>query len=465
MIKYMGLTLLFTSIVAWASPHGSNYSDGQYIGQSISGQPDNSDLRLTHHYPGYYYSPSMTESPNSAAPGAVAANVQIGAVNLFSGPPVVNYTSIRNAAETNKVQAQALEKETQNLKSGIDAAKSAPIAPVHLGVTLADDLIGEYLAGLDTDLPTPENSLSFQLYSPPGEFRDKLATLGNELNKISPNSDTERQLRELGLVSVQESDVAYSQGDTAEADFWYDLGKEVLDITVGINPTTGLAQSFYELTVGKSIFTGADLTTFDRSIAFLGVVSGGLSKGIGSVAKIGSVVTKVVSRAGRWTKDSKIIETAIRDGSRIADTAAVVDLSAKVLRNGPGTGIVSKALSSSDKLLRGTHGNAGIVTKEIGEKLAGKSFSNFKEFKDAFWKATAESRYAGEFSVDNLNRMRKGNSPLVQESQSLGKRIRYELHHMEPIHQGGNVYDVSNIMVTTPRFHKEVLLREYHYGK
>ena len=77
----------------------------------------------------------------------------------------------------------------------------------------------------------------------------------------------------------------------------------------------------------------------------------------------------------------------------------------------------------------------------------------------------ADSQYVKDFDALDRILMKAGKAPKAPESQWIGKRAKYELHHMEPINQGGSVYDVSNIMITTPRFHKEVLLREYHYGK
>jgi hypothetical protein len=144
----------------------------------------------------------------------------------------------------------------------------------------------------------------------------------------------------------------------------------------------------------------------------------------------------------------------------------ITDLSAAELRNGPGVATSSKPLYDSETLLRGTNGNAGLVPKSVGDKLAGNSYKNFNEFKSDFWKGVSDSKYASEFEregVDNLSRMKKGNAPLVDATQNIGKRQSYELHHMTPINKGGSVYDTSNIMVVTPRFHKEVLTREFHY--
>ena len=74
-------------------------------------------------------------------------------------------------------------------------------------------------------------------------------------------------------------------------------------------------------------------------------------------------------------------------------------------------------------------------------------------------KSVSETKYAKEFALkpDNLALIAKGKAPLVLDSsQEIGKRIRYELHHLEPIFEGGNVYDLSNIIVATPLFHVNV---------
>lgn len=59
--------------------------------------------------------------------------------------------------------------------------------------------------------------------------------------------------------------------------------------------------------------------------------------------------------------------------------------------------------------------------------------------------------------------MRAGNAPFVARRQAVGARRTYELHHVTPIDQGGGVYDLDNLMITTPRFHQEALHPEYHY--
>jgi hypothetical protein len=78
----------------------------------------------------------------------------------------------------------------------------------------------------------------------------------------------------------------------------------------------------------------------------------------------------------------------------------------------------------------------------------------------------AKSKYATEFGELEARKMSKGFAPDAPQSQWLGvKRTSYELHHKTPISQGGAVYDLYNIEIVTPRFHKEVLEKAFHVGK
>lgn len=116
--------------------------------------------------------------------------------------------------------------------------------------------------------------------------------------------------------------------------------------------------------------------------------------------------------------------------------------------------------------MKGTHGNAGPTPTQVADKLRGRSFNNFDEFREAYWQAVADTpELSKQFSASNLGLMRNGKSPVAHPNQWLGKNNRYNLHHRTPINQGGAVYAVDNILVTTPRYHKEILDPDYHYSK
>ena len=131
----------------------------------------------------------------------------------------------------------------------------------------------------------------------------------------------------------------------------------------------------------------------------------------------------------------------------------------------PGIAHNSPPLTDAPKLLRGTQGNAGNIPADIAKMLEGKTFTSFDNFRNEFWKTVSTSKYASEFGASNLSRMQEGLAPFTKKSQHYWDKKVYQLHHKAPIQHGGSTYDMSNITITTPRYHAEVLQKSYHYGK
>ncbi|MHC1748019.1 MAG: hypothetical protein AB9856_06450 [Cellulosilyticaceae bacterium] len=116
-------------------------------------------------------------------------------------------------------------------------------------------------------------------------------------------------------------------------------------------------------------------------------------------------------------------------------------------------------------MMRGSDGNIGIIPKEIGEKLQGKTFKNFDDFREALWKEIGNSEYANIFNKGNRTLMKDGKAPFAVPGQWNGKVGRYAIHHKVPIHAGGGVYDLSNLVIVTPIMHIDILDRNYHFNK
>jgi RHS repeat-associated protein len=114
--------------------------------------------------------------------------------------------------------------------------------------------------------------------------------------------------------------------------------------------------------------------------------------------------------------------------------------------------------------LRGTQGNAAFIPEQVGVKLVGQKFANFDEFRAAFWKLVGEdANISSGFSAQNVAAMKKGYAPTAPLTQQVSGRMTYELHHITPIQHGGEVYNLDNMIVCTPRYQKEVLEPAYHY--
>ncbi|SDY69959.1 hypothetical protein SAMN05444416_107111 [Thermoactinomyces sp. DSM 45892] len=140
-----------------------------------------------------------------------------------------------------------------------------------------------------------------------------------------------------------------------------------------------------------------------------------------------------------------------------------VGIKATQRRNSPGIA-TGQNLKEVDKMMRGTEGNVGIIGKDVGDQLIGKNYKNFDEFRQDFWKSVANSKHRDEFGASNVSRMEKGFAPIVTKSQVHGKIKSYVLHHRTPIHAGGEVYDLDNLLVVTPKMHQEILDKKYHFG-
>lgn len=135
----------------------------------------------------------------------------------------------------------------------------------------------------------------------------------------------------------------------------------------------------------------------------------------------------------------------------------------RVLGGTAGRGAEKGAVAG--RWLRGTAGNAGRAPDSVATALRGQTFTSRRQFREAFWRAVADDpRLAGQFNGANRRLMSQGKAPFVTKSQQYGGRLRYELHHRTPVARGGAEYDVDNIVVVTPRYHRDALDPSYHYG-
>ncbi|MGW3210392.1 putative T7SS-secreted protein [Streptomyces sp. NPDC001135] len=141
--------------------------------------------------------------------------------------------------------------------------------------------------------------------------------------------------------------------------------------------------------------------------------------------------------------------------------------SATELRNSPGSTTGGHSLPDVDgKWLRGSEGNAGKVPGQVARGLHGREFNNFNEFRKAFWEEVSKHPELSEqFKESGQSAMKNGKAPFVVKAQRVPGQYRYVLHHVQPIQRGGGVYDLDNIVVVTPRYHKEILDGSYHFGK
>ncbi|MBA1377879.1 S-type pyocin domain-containing protein [Pseudomonas brassicacearum] len=101
-------------------------------------------------------------------------------------------------------------------------------------------------------------------------------------------------------------------------------------------------------------------------------------------------------------------------------------------------------------------GEGAPISSQIADQLRGKEFRNFRKFRESFWRAVAaDPILSQQFDQYNLELMKRGMSAIVIKSERVGSRSKYELHHKEYIHLGGEIYNIDNINVMTPKRHIE----------
>ncbi|ASO28801.1 S-type Pyocin domain-containing protein [Vibrio anguillarum] len=105
-------------------------------------------------------------------------------------------------------------------------------------------------------------------------------------------------------------------------------------------------------------------------------------------------------------------------------------------------------------LEKASEGLGSPVPSQIADKLRDKEFSSFDSFRKAFWiEISEDSVLARQFIPSNIKRMKDGKAPRARFKDTVGGRRSFELHHLKEIQHGGDVYNVDNIRVNTPKNH------------
>lgn len=96
-----------------------------------------------------------------------------------------------------------------------------------------------------------------------------------------------------------------------------------------------------------------------------------------------------------------------------------------------------------------------------------KHFKSFRDFRETFWKLVAEDPVLGRpktttnpagWSKSNISRMEQGYAPWAPSGERLGggSNAKWQLNHKQAIKSDGDVYNLDNIEIVTPAFHKDV---------
>ena len=126
-------------------------------------------------------------------------------------------------------------------------------------------------------------------------------------------------------------------------------------------------------------------------------------------------------------------------------------------RNEPGVAIGSGQTASGNWVGAASTSDGAPVPQQIADTLREREFSSFNAFRKAFWKAVANDQtLLDQFSLYNKSDIKNGLSPSVPASEQVGGRKKLEIHHTQPISEGGAVYDMDNLRILTPKQHIQI---------
>ncbi|PMY60282.1 MULTISPECIES: S-type pyocin domain-containing protein [Pseudomonas] len=127
------------------------------------------------------------------------------------------------------------------------------------------------------------------------------------------------------------------------------------------------------------------------------------------------------------------------------------------VRKTPGT-VTGRGQDVEGLWLAGADSGLGSpIPTEIADQLRGREFRSFDAFREAFWRAVAANpELSGQFVPDNIQRMKNGYAPKARRQDHIGKKRSFELHHVDQVSEGGEVYNIDNLRVTTPKNHIDI---------
>ena len=99
-------------------------------------------------------------------------------------------------------------------------------------------------------------------------------------------------------------------------------------------------------------------------------------------------------------------------------------------------------------------GEGAPVPSQIADQLRGKEFRNFRAFREAFWvEITKDPVLSAQFIAPNRARMSIGKAAKTRKTDSVGKRTSFEIHHVHEVAKGGDIYNIENMLILTPKRH------------
>lgn len=105
-------------------------------------------------------------------------------------------------------------------------------------------------------------------------------------------------------------------------------------------------------------------------------------------------------------------------------------------------------------------GEPAPIPGQIARLLHNKEFNTFHDLRKAIWKAISEDpELTKYFSRRNLKNMKREWAPYAPKTHQVNAShagMRFNLHHIKSLEEGGAVYDLRNLQIVSPLVHKRI---------
>ena len=117
-------------------------------------------------------------------------------------------------------------------------------------------------------------TLSYNNYK---DFKHANYELFQQLEDLYTQDENKQIAKQIGLTTVKLFNEELDKNKLYVANLFYQIGQNMLDIALGLTPVISVVKDTFELLSGKNSVTGMHLSTTERTFAFVGVVTLGLS--------------------------------------------------------------------------------------------------------------------------------------------------------------------------------------------
>jgi hypothetical protein len=243
--------------------------------------------------------------------------------NLENSPQGKVIQQKRLAANQLKASAQGISDETLRVQVTAQKEQEAGIA-VSFGLAFKDGDKTEYKA----EAASVELVVGGQFITPRIESEKARAdAVEAQIRNGAYDKKEERlTLVSSGRAAFEISAQSLRDGDVGKSQFALKVGTVLLDTAISVTPVLGWGKDIYEAALGKNLLTGEDLTSFERSMAVLGVLTAGIGSKL-AIAGKAAILVGVVKRA-RGAEEAAELATIAVKADNIIDSAKSLGIKA-----------------------------------------------------------------------------------------------------------------------------------------